>query len=81
MNYETGKESLLRKICQSAFQNDDGGERIWNSSKMNQALAQKVKDGTSNRNGILRYPSNESLDTESRLELLLQQRLYFVIIQ
>lgn len=45
MNYETGKESLLRKICQSAFQNDDDGERNWNSSKMNQALAQKVKDG------------------------------------
>lgn len=44
MNYETGKESLLRKICQSAFQNDDDGERNWNSSKMNQALAQKVKD-------------------------------------
>lgn len=32
MNYETGKESLLRKRCQSADQNGDGEERHWNST-------------------------------------------------
>lgn len=75
MNYETGKESLLRKRCQSADQNGDGEERHWNSTKNNQGST------TCTENDILRNPSNESLDTESRLELLLQQRISFVIIQ
>lgn len=74
MNYETRKESLLRKRCQSADQNGDGEERHWNSTKNNQSST------TCTDNDILRNPSNESLDTESRLELLLQQRISFVII-
>lgn len=56
MNYETRKESLLRKRCQSADQNGDGEERHWNSTKNNQSST------TCTDNDILRNPSNESLD-------------------